>query len=60
MPIGASALAYASGFVLATAVLHGIGIALGFALARTPSQRLIQAAGCGTALAGMVLFAKLI
>jgi urease accessory protein len=60
MPGEAGALGYAAGFVLATALLHGGGLALGFGLSRLSAPRLVQAAGCGTAVAGLVLLAKLV
>ncbi len=51
----ASGLAYAAGFMLATALLHGVGIALGLAAGRLSERggwRAAQAAGGAMALAG--------
>jgi len=53
---GASALATASGFMLATAALHAIGFA-GLALAARPAPRLARALGAAIALAGALLLA---
>ncbi|MCX8281495.1 HupE/UreJ family protein [Phyllobacterium sp. 0TCS1.6C] len=49
----AGALAYAGGFALATAVLHGVGIAFGNGLGRIA----IRTAGAATALASLCLAA---
>jgi urease accessory protein len=60
MPQSASGYAYAAGFLTATALLHGIGIALGMLIARAGAfagTRMIQAAGGAMALAGMVILA---
>jgi urease accessory protein len=53
---GASALATASGFMLATATLHAIGLA-GVALVARPAPRLARALGAAIALAGALLLA---
>jgi urease accessory protein len=50
MPLAASPALYASGFVLATACLHGAGIA-GSLLGR----RAVQVAGAGIAATGLAL-----
>ncbi|MCZ8186039.1 MAG: HupE/UreJ family protein [Beijerinckiaceae bacterium] len=50
-----NALAFGSGFALATAALHGAGIAFGLGLTRLASSRLLQAAGGLAAAAGLVL-----
>jgi urease accessory protein len=56
LPEGASSLGYAAGFVLATAALHGIGLALaGVLAARAPL--LARVAGGGLVLAGVALLA---
>jgi urease accessory protein len=60
MPAEAAAFGYAAGFIAATALLHGVGLALGFGLARISAPRVLQAAGGGVALAGLVLLAKLV
>ena len=45
MPVNASGLLTAIGFVIATAALHGIGIVGGLTLQRTAKHRAIRAAG---------------
>jgi urease accessory protein len=57
MPQDTSVYPYAAGFMLATAALHGAGIAMGLAAAST-SLRIVQAAGGAMALAGIVLLAS--
>jgi urease accessory protein len=57
MPQSASGPQYAAGFMLATALLHGVGIALGLLagkLSEAGGRRAIQAAGGAMALAGVV------
>lgn len=53
MPAMASPLAYGLGFVAATALLHGVGLALGAALTRAPTFKL--AGGAAIAAAGVAL-----
>jgi urease accessory protein len=60
MPAEAAAVGYAAGFIGATALLHGVGLALGFGLARMAAPRVLQAAGGGVALAGLVLLARIV
>jgi urease accessory protein len=58
MPTDASGLAYGLGFMLATAVLHliGIGIGLGIGvLAKTTSRRIVQAGGGIMTVAGLAI-----
>lgn len=56
LPHGASGLSYALGFVLATAALHGAGLALaGAVAARAPL--IARVAGGGLALAGVAILA---
>ncbi|AMJ59265.1 HupE/UreJ family protein [Bosea sp. PAMC 26642] len=56
LPEGASSLAYALGFVLSTAALHGVGLALaGTLAARAPL--VARVAGGGLVLAGVALLA---
>jgi len=58
MPQAASGYAFAAGFVLATALLHGAGIALGLAAGRLADRggwRAAQLAGGAMALAGVAL-----
>ena len=54
-----SGYAYAAGFLLATALLHGAGIALGIIGAKS-RWRIAQAAGGAMALAGVVLLGSAI
>ena len=58
MPADASGLAYGAGFLLATALLHAAGIALGIAAERTLRAPMAgRVAGMATALAGVALLA---
>ena len=54
MPADAAGLSYATGFLLATVLLHGVGIAFGLATSRF-GWRVAQAAGGAIALAGIAL-----
>lgn len=63
MPTDASGLAYGVGFVLATAILHLIGIGLGLGiglLAKATSRRTMQAGGTAMSLAGAAMLTGLI
>jgi len=53
LPSGGAAWLYGFGFVAATLILHGVGIALGFAAQR---PMLMRTAGSAIAAAGVVLF----
>jgi urease accessory protein len=53
MPLQASAATYALGFALASASLHGLGIAAGMAALGFP--RMVRLAGAAAALAGVAL-----
>jgi len=53
LPDGTSALLYSLGFVVATGLLHGVGILLGVAHCWASGRRLVQLAGGGVALAGL-------
>ena len=55
MPELASGIGYALGFMLATALLHAIGIVSGLGLQRWARERAIHAAGAGIALCGAYL-----
>src|SRR6516164_6168427 len=56
MPLDASGGAYAAGFLLATALLHAAGIALGFAIGRIAHGRsAYQLGGSLVALAGVAI-----
>ena len=61
MPADASGLAYALGFLAATAALHVAGIGLGLAinhLASRPATRFAQAGGAAMAVAGVALLVR--
>lgn len=52
MPVGASGAVYGIGFMAATALVHGFGIALGFAIGRfDEAQRRLAMQTCGAAIA---------
>ena len=53
LPEGTSALLYSLGFVVATGLLHAVGILLGVAHRWAAGRRLVQLAGGGVALAGL-------
>jgi len=53
LPQGTSALLYSLGFVVATGLLHAVGIGLGVAHRWAAGRRLVQLAGGGVALAGL-------
>lgn len=57
MPVLASGIGYALGFMLATVLLHAIGIAFGLGMQRRARERVIRAAGAGIALCGVYLSA---
>ena len=54
LPEGASALLYSLGFVIATGLLHAVGILLGAAHRWAVGRRVVQAAGGGVAIAGVL------
>ena len=56
MPATASALGYAGGFALATALLHLAGIGLGVGIERIASAKFVRFAGGAIALFGVVLW----
>ncbi|NNM73597.1 HupE/UreJ family protein [Enterovirga aerilata] len=60
MPDTASGLAYGAGFVVATAILHAAGIAIGLMLGRLSAPRILRAAGGAIALAGVAILGKLV
>ena len=63
IPEDASSLAYAAGFVTATALLHAVGIAIGMGMGRIAAiggERIVQLGGCGIALAGAAMLTGLI
>ncbi|GAB2179104.1 HupE/UreJ family protein [Dongia sp. agr-C8] len=63
MPHGASGLEYGLGFVLATALLHGVGLGLGIGIARfgwAYSPRMIRFGGDAMAVAGVGILTGII
>jgi urease accessory protein len=56
LPEGASTLLYSLGFVMATGLLHALGILLGVAHRWSMGRRAIRAAGGGVVLAGLFFF----
>ena len=60
LPPGADAVAYSAGFVVATGLLHLVGIAVGL-LARWPAGRVaVRAAGGIIAVAGLTFLGRLV
>lgn len=57
LPAGASGLAYAAGFVIATAALHVVGIAIGLGAGRLASTKAVRFGGAAMAAAGVGLLA---
>jgi urease accessory protein len=55
LPADASALSYALGFVVATLLLHGVGIGLGLAAARMPVRFVARTGGGAIAALGVAL-----
>ncbi|WP_315837332.1 HupE/UreJ family protein [Bradyrhizobium prioriisuperbiae] len=55
VPEAASGLAYMAGFAVATAVLHGVGIAVALSLKSARWQPLVRVAGAACALVGVGL-----
>lgn len=53
LPDGGNGLLYSLGFVIATGLLHGVGIVIGEAKRWGFGQRIIRAAGGGVAAAGL-------
>jgi urease accessory protein len=56
MPEAASAALYAAGFVMTTAFLHGVGIALGLLLTEGRTRLLARFGGAGIAAAGVAFY----
>lgn len=56
---GVDLLAFASGFSLATAVLHGVGLGGGLLIARSAGEPLLRATGGLVAVSGLALIAGL-
>ena len=59
MPQAAMPWAYGTGFILATAMLHGLGISLGLILSLGRSHLLPRIGGTAIALSGAYLLASL-
>jgi urease accessory protein len=60
LPAGADAIAFSTGFVIATGLLHVGGILFGL-LARWPQGRIaVRAAGGAIALAGIVFLSRMV
>lgn len=57
MPADASGASYAAGFMIATALLHAAGVAIGVGAGRLASQRAIRIGGAAMAAAGVGLLA---
>jgi urease accessory protein len=53
LPEGASALLYSLGFVVATGLLHALGILVGVAHRWAAGRQVVRAAGGGVAIAGL-------
>jgi urease accessory protein len=63
MPAAISGLAYGTGFMLATALLHAAGIAVGLLIGRPDAvlgRRLVQVGGGAIALAGVAFLAGVV
>jgi urease accessory protein len=56
MPRTASGLEYGAGFVVATALLHACGVALGLSLKKLDRPRALRLTGAAVALCGVALF----
>ena len=57
MPETASGLGYGAGFVLATAILHALGLGAGLAVGRLASGTPLRLAGAAAALGGVAILA---
>jgi len=55
MPAAVSGIGYALGFMMATALLHAIGVGFGLAMRRLAHERIVRAAGTSIALCGVYL-----
>lgn len=53
LPAGTSALLYSLGFVVATGLLHAVGIVLGVAHRWSAGRQVVRVAGGGVALGGI-------
>jgi len=59
LPAGASALSYGAGFIVATLVLHAVGIATGLIAGRLPVRFAARTAGGAIAVLGVTLLVTL-
>jgi urease accessory protein len=59
LAVGADLVAYASGFALATATLHAVGLGAGLLIARSTREPLLRATGGLVAVGGLALIAGL-
>ncbi|MCB1539971.1 MAG: HupE/UreJ family protein [Rhodoblastus sp.] len=57
LPAGVSGVTYAAGFMIATAALHGAGVALGLGAGRLASMRALRIGGAAMAASGVGLLA---
>jgi urease accessory protein len=55
MPVDAGGLMYGAGFALATALLHGTGIAAGMGLSKVQIERMVRMSGGAIAAGGVAL-----
>jgi urease accessory protein len=55
LPSGAAAATYAAGFVLATALLHGIGLGVAYLCRNDNGKLIVRGAGAAVAVAGVAL-----
>lgn len=63
MPENAAGMAYALGFMLGTALLHGVGLGLGFLIGRIGEKQgplVVRTAGAAAAVAGVAILTGLI
>ena len=59
MPDDGAGATYGAGFMVATGLLHAIGVGLGLGVGRFASPTLVRVAGGGVAFAGLALLARL-
>jgi len=55
MPVDAAGLMYMAGFIAATVLLHGVGIAAGVGLSRVNIERMVRMSGGAIAAGGLLL-----
>jgi urease accessory protein len=59
LPNGASALQYCAGFIMATALLHLLGLTVGLAAGDKMAEKVVRIAGAGIGATGVYLLAGL-